>query len=371
MVSSCDAVLRDAALAGVLCDEPGVVVVRHALGPRRDDGLRRTVLDAGGVVEDARLRLDRSCLGCALREDALPAVVAAAASGRWRRVVLALPVTAEPVAAVQALTSGAVGGRPVSAWAHVDGVVAVAHGPALEEDLFGDDLWVERGQGLDEADARSVGETVARQLEEADAVLLGGAPSAAGAAAVRHLAGPRTEQLPLHETSGLEVLRRRRPAAAGGARSAGLLGLQHPGAQDEHGVWTTLLDSPLPLHPERLLERTAELGGSPLRARGSFWLPTRPTTACAWDAGGGQLAVGRLGAWGDGDRRTRLLVTGRGDGGAARVERAFAEALATPAEMARGGWPGAEEDGFSAWLGEVRPETGSTGAPDGGRGRTT
>ncbi|WP_299038702.1 GTP-binding protein [uncultured Pseudokineococcus sp.] len=222
VVTSCDVVLRESAIADLLCDQPDVVVVRHTLGPRRDDGLRRTVLDAAGVVEDVRVDLEHSCLGCALREDVLPAVVAAAASGRWSRVVVALPVTAEPVPAVQALTAGEVDGRPVSVSVHVDGVLAVVHGPALEGDLFGDDLWVERSQGLDEADARSVGEVLARQLEEADAVLVGGEAPPAARAAARHLAGPRVDLLALHESPGARVLQPRPvpppravPAAAG------------------------------------------------------------------------------------------------------------------------------------------------------------
>lgn len=361
VVVSADGVLRDAAVGGLLCDEPGVVVVRHDLGPHREDGLRRVVVDATGVVDDVTAALEHSCLSCALREDALPAVVAAARDGRWRRVVLVLPVTAEPVPAVMALADGEVAGRPVAEAVHLDGVVAVAAAGAVVPDLFGDDLLLERGLGLDEVDERSVGEVVARQLEEADVVLLDGPPSPAAGAALRHLAGARAEVLRLHEATGAEVLAPRRPAAVRGARSD-LRRLRHPGVPDEHGVWTLLLESSRPLHPGRLVDRAAELGGSPLRARGTFWVPTRPGTACAWDGAGGRLSIGPLAGPGlpavGGPPVTRLLVTGRTgpgededpDGSAPeQVRRVFEEVLATPAELAAG-WP-TGDDGLSPWLG--------------------
>jgi G3E family GTPase len=61
--------------------------------------------------------------------------------------------------------------------------------------------------------------------------------------------------------------------------------------------WTLELHTPRPLHPERLLERIEELGAGRLRARGVFWVPNRPDSACLWDGAGGQLAVGDLGPW--------------------------------------------------------------------------
>ncbi|WP_366146620.1 GTP-binding protein [uncultured Pseudokineococcus sp.] len=116
------------------------------------------------------------------------------------------------------------------------------------------------------------------------------------------------------------------------------------------------------------MERVEELGGGSLRTRGSFWLPTRPGTACAWDGGGGQLSIGALRAWQAGERRSRILVTGRGEASSERVRRAFAEALATPEEMERSAWPAADDDGLSPWLGAQEPEVEGAGGDAPGRG---
>ena len=348
VVASVDAVLRESATAGALCDVPGVVALRYDLGPGRADGLRRTVLDADGVVEDVLVPLEHACLGCALREDVLPTVAAIAASGRWEHALLALPVAAEPAAAVHALEGGEVDGRDVADLVRVHGVLAVVDPAALEAGLFGDDLLVERGLALTEDDSRALGEALAHQLEEADAVVLTAAPDERADALLRHLHRAEPELLRLHE-DGAALLRPRRTGSVADGRGD-VRAARPTGAADAAGIWTVELSSPLPFHPGRLLERLEELGGGRLRGRGAFWLPARPDAACAWDGAGGQLSIGDVGPWEPGERRTHLVVTGTAEEDPGRVRAVFAELLATPDEAAELAASGAD-DGFEPWLG--------------------
>ncbi|PPK93873.1 G3E family GTPase [Kineococcus xinjiangensis] len=363
VVAAMDAVLRESLTAGALCDVGGVVVLRYDLGPRRADGLRRTVSDASGVVEDVHVPLEHACLGCALREDVLPTLAAIAASGRWEHALLALPVTAEPVAAVQALVAGEVGGTVMEEVVRVAGVVAVADADTLLADAFGDDLLEERGLALAQDDRRAVGEALVHQLEEADVVVLDGEPSPATTAALRHLCVPALHLLRLHEDTG-SLLRSWRGAAGLDGRSD-LRRAAPSGAPDGDGAWTLELSSPRPFHPQRLLDRLEELGAGRLRARGVFWLPGRPDTVCAWDGAGGQLSIGDLGTWEPGEeRRTHLVVTGLDARDRDRIRAAFPCVLATPTEQAavegiRGG------DGFEDWLGPATADV-LTGAHDDG-----
>ena len=49
----------------------------------------------------------------------------------------------------------------------------------------------------------------------------------------------------------------------------------------------------------------------PHRARGCFWLPTRPTEICGWEGAGGQVSIGPVGFWSAREARlTRLVLTG-------------------------------------------------------------
>jgi hypothetical protein len=163
-----DPVLRDAAAASLTLTTPGVAVVRHDLRPA-DGTVRRVVVDADGVVEDEIVPLAHACLSCSVREDAVPTLARLAGDGRWTDLVLALPVTAEPLPVTRALSALT---EPDGELAHLRlaSTVAVVDLDALPTDLLGDDLVDERGIALTEDDERPVGEALAAQLEQVDLV---------------------------------------------------------------------------------------------------------------------------------------------------------------------------------------------------------
>ena len=123
-------------------------------------------------------------------------------------------------------------------------------------------------------------------------------------------------------------------------------------ARTDPDVWTLDLTSSRPFHPDRLHERIEDLGRGAFRARGHFWLPTRPDAVCVWDGGGGQLSIGRSGSWHSRRPSSRLVVTGIHVADRTRVADAFADVLLTDAETIAGhSWVG-RSDGFEPWLDE-------------------
>ena len=392
VLATIDPVLRDTTVFGLVTDTPRSVVLRHDI--RAEDGtLRRLVVDATGVVEDTLVDLEHACLSCAVREDAIPTLRGLARDGRWDQVLLALPVSAEPLPVARAL-GGAT--RPGGA---LDGlrlatVLTVVDLAAVETDLLDDDLLEERGLALTAADHRSVGEVLAAQVEHADLVVTTGAPTPAivsgpdlsgsrplpdgvshpGASAAVHAAQDR-RHASARTGSGLVD----RLMADGSTRLDSLDGLHladlsaathdatraerraHPfgtravvGQDEETGTWTLELSSDLPFDPQRLLHQVRRLGTGRLRSRGVFWVPNRPDSMCAWDGAGGQLSIGEVGTWEDLAPRTRLVFTGAADSAGDRDElrAAFTEILATREEVADGGlrWLG-REDVLAPWLG--------------------
>jgi G3E family GTPase len=356
-----DPVLRDAAAASLTLGAPGVVVLRHDLLP--DDGaLRRVVVDATGVVEDETVALEHACVSCSVREDAVPTLARLADDGRWAHLVLALPVTAEPLPVARALAAQAAPGGEL-AGLRLAATVGVVDLDALEADLLGDDLVDERGLALTEGDQRPVGEALAAQLEQVDVVVTtGDAPTGSGLVdRLRAVDSDRVEGL--HDLDPLALaVRAHVPAAAErrahplGARSGCRL------AEDPRDrSWSLLLRSDRPFHPERLLAHVEDLGTGPVRSRGVFHVPNRPDSACLWDGAGGALCVADLGTWDEvaaGHRPvTRILVVGAGEPRDARemhdrILDAFGEALATGDEVADGGlrWLG-RDDVLAPWLG--------------------
>ena len=349
VIASLDPVLRDLATASTVCDVPGTVVLRYDLGPSSEDGLRRVVSDLSGVLEDVTIALEHVCLGCAQREDVLPTIEAIADSGRWEHLVLALPVTADPVPVAAALSAQADA-------LHVtfSGVVTVVRAATLTDDLFGDDLLAERGCALTEEDGRSVGEALASQLDAADVVVTDTVLTATAQTVLLHVCGPEVATLLLDEVDGRTLAL---PRHTPGPRRYDLRAATRPAVADTAEVWTVELASPHPFHPERLLERIEDLGAGRLRARGTFWLPTRPQTACAWDGAGGQLCIGDMGDWAGETPRTRLVVTGTDPDARDRLLDAFADLLLTDEELQEQDW-WAVEDGFEPWLGPLELHTG-------------
>ncbi|WP_313021913.1 GTP-binding protein [Mobilicoccus sp.] len=346
---SVDEVLRASVGAGLLLDLPGAVVVSHDI----DHGggtLRRLIQGAEGIRDDETRPLDHACLGCALREDILPTVRDLAATNP-AAIVLALPVTAEPVPVLRALVELADEGIIT-----IGAVISAVATGDLAWDVCGDDLLTERGLALSEDDERALGEVLVRQIEGADVVLLDGTPDALGEALLDHLSPVRTERSPLHEVDAFalltprdreDVLHRGDPLTDHRAGADGCVPCRE-------GVWTVTLESWRPFHPERLRENLEILGGRPGRSRGVFWLPTRPHTACQWEGAGGRISLGDLATWQDVgcDACTRMVVTGV-EGEAEEVVAAFHASLLTDVELADGfrAWAG-EDDGFDPWLGE-------------------
>jgi G3E family GTPase len=365
VLAGSDTVLRDSALFGLLMDAPGVVAVRHDI---HADHLRRVVLDATGVIEDVLVPLEHACLSCAVREDAVPTIARLAHDGRWDHVLLALPVSAEPLPAARALAAAAVPGGALAHTRVATSFTLVDLG-TLQQDLFGDATLVERGLELTADDERSVGEALAAQIEQADLVVgCGSDPlSATTSGLLDRLRGAGTRRVEgLHALSAADLAAATHsPAHA--ERRAHPLGARvstGPGAVPGDRSWTLELRSPLPFHPERLLDGIEELSSGGLRARGVFHVADRPGLACLWDGAGGQLAVADLGPWSEvcagTTPHTRIVVVGVADDRGTdvglqddrqRLREAFHAALCTPEEVAAGVEWLWREDHLAPWLG--------------------
>lgn len=339
-VCTLDPTLRDSSTGMLVCELPDALVVRHDL--HSDDGyLHRVVFDQDGVLEDTWLPLAHVCLSCALREDVVPTVLRLARDRRPETIVLALPAATEPLPVVRAF-DGVGDVRLVR-------LVTVVDGNDLEWDLFGDDLLAERGLEQHPEDQRSVGEALAPQLEHSDVVLSSTALSPRARAVIDHVAGPGTVREQLQDVRGAWLMDSTGTKALG--TGGGPLDAAATGAPPAHGVWTLDLQSWRPFHPGRLLANIERLGIGPLRARGRFWVPTRPGRLCAWDGAGGQLSLGDVGRWTQ-LPDTRIVITGT-DRDPADLITAFDATLLTDAELASGldCWRG-RPDGLNAWLGE-------------------
>ncbi|GAA3638131.1 GTP-binding protein [Kineosporia mesophila] len=345
-VASIDPVLRDSAIAAMLLDLPEAVAVRHDITP--DGHLHRVVHDWSGIRDKHTQPLDHGCLSCALREDLLPVLRGLLGSPqRPTQIIVGLPVSTEPHPLIHAVQPWP--GAGLLPGARAAAVIAAVSPASLFDDLFGDDLLAERGLELHPDDRRSVGEALATQLEYADIILFDTPAGRREHNLINHLTSPDLPRSVINEVDT--------PSLVGVHRSpddsrGDLTRLPAIRSTDTQEIWSLDLHSHKPFHPDRLHAELQGLGDGPMRARGTFWLPGRPSVVGIWDGAGGQLSIGTAGTWSGEVRTTRLRVTGTGPQRDS-VRRAFHRALLTDQEMERGlgRWNGTD-DGFGPWLGD-------------------
>lgn len=364
VVTAVDPVLRDALVTGLLLDLPGVAALRYDVDTAGEgEGIRRLFGDAFAVLDDSPVEIEHACVSCTMREDAGPLLAHLASEHRWRGIVLAPPISADPEVVVRTLAPEADG------W-HLAPVLAAVDLDTARHDLLADDTLEERGLRWADGDERSVGEALCAQLEYADLIAPEGT-SQAGRELVEHLRGPA--QLMAGSLHELEVRRllgqvHDRPSAE--ARRDPRVAEPYGGGAT-HGTFTLELRAQRPFHPERLLENVEMLGAGRLRSRGRFQVADRPGVVCSWDGAGGQIAIAAgepmqdesVDLHDDGigsgavpstarEPMTRLVVTGVDPADVDRVRCGFGRSLLTPTEHAEGAapWLGTD-DVLAPWLG--------------------
>ncbi|GHB49796.1 cobalamin biosynthesis protein CobW [Streptomyces viridiviolaceus] len=286
---------RRAAVARLLAEVPGGVVLHHDLATAAAGTVVRTVRDATGIRSAGEAPLVNDCACCALREDLVPELERLARAGDTPLAVVELWDSVEPKAMAEVVAAGGF---------TVTGVITAVD-PALVLPYLGngDDL-AEGGLAAAATDRRTVADTFARQLEYAPVLAVADSPEADDE--------DRELLAQLHPTARRVPIGHGDPAGAGtGLARTALAGFdveaaaaaQHPACAllpaeaDAHGVATFVWRRRRPFHPERLYEALEDLTCAAARSRGRFWLADRPDTLLHWDAAGGALCVESTGPW--------------------------------------------------------------------------
>ncbi|MGW3121264.1 CobW family GTP-binding protein [Streptomyces sp. NPDC001107] len=279
---------RKAAVARLLADVPGSVVLHHDLATAAAGTVVRTVRDATGLVSAGEAPLVNDCACCALREDLVPELRRLADAGDTRLAVVELWDSVEPKAMAEVVVAGGL---------TVTGVITAVD-PALVLPYLGngDDL-ADGGLAAAATDQRTVADTFARQLEYAPVLAVTDSEEADEE--------DRELLAQLHPTARQVVIGHGdlATAALAGFDVEAAAAAQHPACAllpaeaDAHGVSTLVWHRSRPFHPERLYAALEDLTCAAARSRGRFWLADKPDTLLHWDAAGGALCVESAGPW--------------------------------------------------------------------------
>ncbi|WP_318213776.1 CobW family GTP-binding protein [Streptomyces sp. SCL15-6] len=286
---------RRAAVARLLADVPGSVVLHHDLATATAGTVVRTVRDATGVLSTGEAPLVDDCACCALREDLVPELERLADAGGTPLAVVELWDSVEPRAMAEVVTAGGF---------TVTGVITAVD-PALVLPYLGngDDL-AEGGLAAAATDQRTVADTFARQLEYAPVLAVADSPEADDED--RELLSqlhPTARRVPIGHGGPAGAPSALARAAFAGFDVEAAAAAQHPACAllpaeaDAHGVATFVWRRHRPFHPERLYQALEDLTCAAARSRGRFWLADKADALLHWDAAGGALCVESAGPW--------------------------------------------------------------------------
>ena len=268
---------------------------------RADTELSRT--------DETLVEMSNGCICCTLRDDLLDEVRRLSAAGRFDYLLIESTGISEPLPVAATFDFRDEFGESLSDVARLDTMVTVVDAVNLLNDFSSHDFLRDRGEVMGEEDERSLVHLLTDQIEFADVVILNKVSDAspAQADAARKITRSLNADAEIIETNRSEV-------AAEKILNTGLFDFdkahEHPmwakelyGFSDhvpeteEYGVSSYVYRERQPFIPEKILAAlNGDLPGV-IRAKGHFWISTRPDWVAEFSLAGALSSVKPMGTW--------------------------------------------------------------------------
>jgi len=300
-------------------------IMNHVL--RNRDGLRVAVIvnDMSEVNIDADLirdggadlsrtnetlvELSNGCICCTLRDDLLGEVRRLAAERRFDYLLIEGTGIAEPLPVAATFSFRDEAGAALSDIARLDTMVTVVDAANLLADYSGHDLLSDRGETRDADDKRTLVDLLVEQIEFADVVVVNKASDVTpeARAEVRRIITALNADARVVETdfghlplaaildTGLfdEAKAARHPLWHKELYGAGT----HVPETEEYGIRSFVYRARRPMDPTRFGDFLATDWPGLIRAKGHFWLATRPDQVGLLSIAGSQRRTEAKGFW--------------------------------------------------------------------------
>ncbi|MGN8160332.1 zinc metallochaperone GTPase ZigA [Salinisphaera sp. SWV1] len=269
-----------------------------------------TLRETGGLsrVDEKLVEFSNGCICCTLREDLLAEVTRLAGEARFDYLLIESTGISEPLPVAATFAMRDERGFALDDVARLDTMVTVVDAASLMTHYASTQLLAERGEAASNEDERTVVDLLVDQIEFADVIVLNKRDRADEATRERAKAVLKALN------PGAEIIEtehgRVDPAAILGtgrfdfdtaAQSPGwareLAGEPHPPETEEYGISSFVYRRRRPFHPERLFELIHGDWPGVLRAKGFFWLASRPEWVGELSQAGGALTHQAAGFW--------------------------------------------------------------------------
>ncbi len=268
---------------------------------------------AGGAelskTEETLVEMSNGCICCTLRDDLLNEVRRLAGEGRFDYLLIESTGISEPLPVAATFEFRDEAGDSLADVARLDTMVTVVDAVNLLKDYSSHDFLSDRGETLGEEDERTLVHLLTDQIEFADVVVLNkvGAASAGQVDAARKIIRSLNADAKIIETDYSEV-------SPSDILNTGLFNFEkahehpmwakelygfadHIPETEEYGVASYVYRARRPFEPEKIHELlNGQLPGV-IRAKGHFWIGSRPQWVIEFSLAGALSSISPLGTW--------------------------------------------------------------------------
>ncbi|UWR74914.1 GTP-binding protein [Phaeobacter inhibens] len=260
-------------------------------------------------TDETLVEMSNGCICCTLRDDLLAEVRRLAGEGRFDYLLIESTGISEPLPVAATFEFRDEGGESLSDVARLDTMVTVVDAVNLRRNFSSHDFLADRGETLGEEDERTLVHLLTDQIEFADVVILNKVADAGPdeADAARKIIRSLNADAEIIDANHSAV-------AADKILDTGLFDFEqahehpmwakelygfadHVPESEEYGVASYVYRARQPFVPEQILALlNGDLPGV-IRAKGHFWISTRPDWVAEFSLAGALSSVKPLGTW--------------------------------------------------------------------------
>lgn len=272
------------------------------------------VADGGGLsrTDEKLVELSNGCICCTLRDDLLQEVERLVEKGNIDYIVIESTGISEPVPVAQTFSYiDEALGIDLTSICKLDTMVTVVDANRFINDINFEDLLVDRDQGADQTDERSIADLLIDQVEFCDVLVLNKTDLVTEAELTKLENILRKLQPDAHlikttnaEVDINEVLDTGRFDFEQASNSAGWIKeltegghAEHTPETEEYGIGSFVYSRRLPFHAKRFNDWLEQMPNNIVRAKGIVWLAQYNQVACLLSQAGSSCNISPVTYW--------------------------------------------------------------------------